>query len=768
MRGANERAASGARRWRTGVLCAMALLLAGRAARAESLVYVVNVGSHDVSVIDGTTNGVVATIPVAQQPNGIAVTPDGQRVYVSSFLTDSVAVIDAATRAVVGSIPVGVEPVGVAVSPDGARIYVANRGSNSVSVIDRATDAVVATVDDGIGPGSNGIALTPDGTRAYVNNAFSRQPGTLSVIDTDTAMVVAGIEVAPNPKRVAIAPGGRTAYVGNFRSWNISVVDVPTNTLRTVQRVSDRTVGVAVHPNGQYAYITNLAGTVEILETSNDLLTVPIQVGREPYAIALDARGGRAYVANSADDTVSVVDLASDIETGTIAVGHRPFAVAVGCSGEECALPPFTPKPTRTATPSPTITETATITLTPTITPTGVPTFTRPPNPNAVRLLVGTASASPGGNPEVAVTLERRVHLVAGIQIELRFDARMAIAARSDGDPDCAVNPAIHKDAPAAFWPSGCNPELLGSCLSVRVLVISLADTNPIPDGLLFTCRIAIAADAPPGVYPLTAYDVGASSPEGDALDTEGVDGSVVVTASGAAARQQADGGLRCSGGSADGQACAGNGHCPDGVCVVTGTVCDGGPDDGLLCHCPGGECVGEGTCGDGGSRGTCSSGRADGACCDRDFTCAGGAACAATQKICDDGTNKGQPCLRDEHCPSAACRSTGSGCVGGPFDRFACIDALDCPLGSCFAPTPRPGGGPLGESADPMSQSGSSGCAIADARTPARWMMLVPIALLALRIRCLAHRTVRRAGSAVGPPALPAITGTEAGATPR
>jgi YVTN family beta-propeller protein len=753
MRGANERAASGARRWRTGVLCAMALLLAGRAARAEALVYVVNVGSNDVSVIDATTNGVVATIPVAQQPNGIAVTPDGQRVYVSSFLTDSVAVIDAATRAVVGSIPVGVEPVGVAVSPDGARIYVANRGSNSVSVIDRATDVVVATVDDGVGPGSNGIALTPDGTRAYVNNAFSRQPGTLSVIDTDTAMVVAGIEVAPNPKRVAIAPDGRTAYVGNFRSWNISVVDVPTNTLRTVQRVSDRTVGVAVHPNGQYAYITNLAGTVEILETSNDLLTVPIQVGREPYAIALDARGGRAYVANSADDTVSVVDLATDVETGTIAVGHRPFAVAVGCSGEECALPPFTPKPTRTATPSPTITETATITLTPTITPTGAPTFTRPPNPNAVRLLVGSASGSPGGSVEVGVILDARGLSVAGIQIDLSFDARTVIAALADGRPDCAVNPSIPKIIAAAFQPAGCIDYPCWS--ATRVLVLSLENTDPIADGsLLFTCRVAIAADAPPGTYPLTGSNVGASSPEGEALETESVAGAVTVAAVEAAGRQQADSGLRCSGGAADGQACAGNGHCPDGVCVVTGTVCDGGPDDGLLCHCPAGECVGEGTCGDGGSRGTCSGGRADGACCDRDFACAGGAACAATQKICDDGTNKGQPCLRDEHCPSAACRSTGSGCVGGPFDRFACIDALDCPLGSCFAPTPGPGGGPLGESADPMIQSGSSGCAIADARTPAWWMMLVPIALLALRIRCLAHRTVRRAGSAGGPPA--------------
>jgi YVTN family beta-propeller protein len=171
---------------------------------------------------------VVATIAVGPQPNGVAVTPNGERIYVSNFQADTVSVIDAAARAVVDTITVGEEPVGIAVSPDGTRVYVANRGSSTVSVIDSATDQLVATVDSGVGPGSNGIALSPDGTRAYVNNAFSRDPGTVSVIDTAAATAIGTIDVARNPKRVAIAPDGLTGYVANFRSWNISIICRPT------------------------------------------------------------------------------------------------------------------------------------------------------------------------------------------------------------------------------------------------------------------------------------------------------------------------------------------------------------------------------------------------------------------------------------------------------------------------------------------------------------------------------------------------------------
>jgi YVTN family beta-propeller protein len=161
------------------------------------------------------TNTVVATIPVGPipfAPIGIAITPDGTRVYVTNagdpfdVASGTVAVIDTATNTVVATIP-DLGAFGVAITPDGARAYVAN---GIVSVIDTATNTVVATTDYRV-LASIAVAITPDGTRAYATNAgngFNNIPKGASVIDTATNTVVTNIPItAPGPPiAIAITP----------------------------------------------------------------------------------------------------------------------------------------------------------------------------------------------------------------------------------------------------------------------------------------------------------------------------------------------------------------------------------------------------------------------------------------------------------------------------------------------------------------------------------------------------------------------------------
>lgn len=71
--------------------------------------------------------------------------------YVPNYTNDNVSVINLTTNAVVATIPVGFGPFGVAVTPDGTQAYVTNQFSASVSVIDAATNTVIATVGVGTG-----------------------------------------------------------------------------------------------------------------------------------------------------------------------------------------------------------------------------------------------------------------------------------------------------------------------------------------------------------------------------------------------------------------------------------------------------------------------------------------------------------------------------------------------------------------------------------------------------------------------------------------
>ena len=141
-----------------------------------------NYQSHDAteaygplsSVNSVTYNTVIATVAVAPEALGIAVTPDGTRVYVTNLESGNVSVIDTATNTIIASVPVGEVPRGVAVTPDGMHVYVLNRESQSVSIIDTATNTVSATLSMKGEPVSFGPFIGPVTAIAKVIALFDR------------------------------------------------------------------------------------------------------------------------------------------------------------------------------------------------------------------------------------------------------------------------------------------------------------------------------------------------------------------------------------------------------------------------------------------------------------------------------------------------------------------------------------------------------------------------------------------------------------------
>jgi YVTN family beta-propeller protein len=162
-------------------------------------------------------------------PAGIAVTPDGKRLYVAENLTHKVAIVDLATQQVVTKIAVGEYPYDCEVSRDGKRVYVSNWGSRSVAVIDTADNKVINNIPVGDHP--NDLELTRDGRVLYVANANSN---TVSVIDTAQMKEIEAVSTALHPKSpigstpnaVALSPDEKTLYIANADNNDVAVVDV--------------------------------------------------------------------------------------------------------------------------------------------------------------------------------------------------------------------------------------------------------------------------------------------------------------------------------------------------------------------------------------------------------------------------------------------------------------------------------------------------------------------------------------------------------------
>jgi len=326
------------------ILALVGLWSLSQVAYAQGRAYIANFASNSVSVIDISSNTVIYTIAVGNQPNGIAITPDGTRAYVANG-GGEVWVLATSNNAVLAKVMVGGYPSGIAITPDGRRAYVTRDNMSSVSVIDTSSNTVTAKITVGTAPG--GVAITPNGTRAYVTNVGSvAGGGSVSVIDTSTNTVVATVNV-PGPVGVAITPDGTRAYVAS-PSGPLSVIDTSSNSVVAtvaVPSIEDSPFNVAITPDGKRVYVVTFGfggnGPVNVIDTSTNTVVSTVGVGTGPSGIAITPDGTRAYVAiatntiGNGPGAVTVIDTSSNTVVATVPVGSTPLGVTItkGSSG---------------------------------------------------------------------------------------------------------------------------------------------------------------------------------------------------------------------------------------------------------------------------------------------------------------------------------------------------------------------------------------------------------------------------------------------------
>lgn len=284
-------------------------------AASERLV-VANSASDTVSVIDASTNAVMATIPVGDRPTGAGAATFGSRVYVTNEMSGTVSIVDAAALAVVATVPVGIRPVGVAASPLGAEVWVANAGSHNVSVLSTATDAVVATVPVGVSP--FGVAFSRDGGRAYVTSQDDR----VWILDTATKAVITTVAVGHSPFGIAVLD--ELVFVTNQSSDTVSVIE-GTIKVADVQAESDPT-GIVAERNGGSVWVAKQAVSVVSVMwgyTEREFEWFP---AHRPHSLAISMDDTRVYATGMSPVGGVVTVIGRSI---TIPVGDFPEGIAL-------------------------------------------------------------------------------------------------------------------------------------------------------------------------------------------------------------------------------------------------------------------------------------------------------------------------------------------------------------------------------------------------------------------------------------------------------
>lgn len=190
--------------------------------RHAYLAYATSEDDH-LLIVDTGTNRIVKDQFLPIHPAGVAVSPDGSKVYVAGCklvcVDGALLTLDATSANTTSTLPLAAAPSGMVLSPDGRRAYVANGRDASVAIVDLGSSGV-STVS--VSPQPVGIALHPNGRLLYVTSLGT---GRIDVVDTAAGNVVGGINVAAMPRAIAISPDGGFAYVTHSQS-SVSVIDL--------------------------------------------------------------------------------------------------------------------------------------------------------------------------------------------------------------------------------------------------------------------------------------------------------------------------------------------------------------------------------------------------------------------------------------------------------------------------------------------------------------------------------------------------------------
>ena len=220
------------------------------------------------------------------QVTGLAVSPDGKRLYVALGMRNELVVVDPETESVITTVPVGVAPYRIALAPNGKTLFVANRGGPHVQ--------------------SGEASALSAGTLLRIDpktNAALR--GSVSLIDTNT-FTVTELEVGRQPSGLCLNAEGSILYVANSDDDTVVAIDTAARHVRQILSLrpphdpgfGQMPTAVVLGGDGKYLYVA-CGGSDAVAVVSLPGFSIVDYVPTAWFPIAIAERSGNLYVACS-------------------------------------------------------------------------------------------------------------------------------------------------------------------------------------------------------------------------------------------------------------------------------------------------------------------------------------------------------------------------------------------------------------------------------------------------------------------------------------
>jgi YVTN family beta-propeller protein len=317
--------------------------LSPAAAGALPRVYVPNVKSNDVYVIDPGSLKVVDRFRVGINPQHVVPSYDLTTLWVTNNAegrTDgSLTPIDPKTGKPGKPIPVD-DPYNMYFTPDGRSAIVVAEALKRLDFRDPHTMALQSSLSVPQCAGINHADFSIDGRFAIMTCEFA---GSLAKIDLVDRKVLGYLKLSKGgmPQDVRVSPDGRVFFVADMHAGGVFVVDGD-----TFAEVGFIPTGIGTHGlypsrDGTKLYVANRGsmriggppqgkGSVSVVDfaTRRVLTTWPIPDGGSPDMGNVSADGKQLWLSGRYDNVVYVIDTATG-QVRKIPVGKEPHGLTV-------------------------------------------------------------------------------------------------------------------------------------------------------------------------------------------------------------------------------------------------------------------------------------------------------------------------------------------------------------------------------------------------------------------------------------------------------
>lgn len=336
-----------------------------------------------VQTRDAATGKLIADTRTGLIPHALLLSPDRSRLYVSNIGSQSVSVLDAETGLklkdlLVGELPdnaahrkrglkqastcydchqtrsVGTSPNAMAWTPDEKQLMVTETKLRAIAWLDPDTGATIRRhafdLPGRVTPAH--LLVHPDTREIWVFHRFEdflkdktaqahpvqpahggQHPSWITVHAPDFSRELARMEMKWEvPSDTALSPDGKRLYV-SFRSSNmIGVFDARERRLIDQFEVGTTPTGLAVSRDGAELYTACTFSTppvVQVIDARTGAIKVSLGLPPSPLMLALDPATGHVFGTFSGSNVVIELDPATERIVREYPAGHQPLGIAL-------------------------------------------------------------------------------------------------------------------------------------------------------------------------------------------------------------------------------------------------------------------------------------------------------------------------------------------------------------------------------------------------------------------------------------------------------